>query len=1236
MKRKLVSIITVLAMCTTVVPSPIWAAESGVVANQENGAIEASGEIVKIGAVGADPVSVFVPKTAGTLAPQENEVTEVVDSKDAVTWTKGWYIVRDPAVEISQRINVKGTVNLILADGANLSAIKGITVEGSNSLTIWGQKQGSGKLNVGMAGTTLSEAAGIGSTNANVAGDIIVNGGDIKVKGGYYAAGIGGGRNQNAGHTTINHGQVTVDGGADSAGIGGGKSGAGGEITINGGIAQATGGSGSAGIGGGRQNSCGRISITNGRIKATGGTGGAGIGSGVAYISGGTICISGGYVEATGGKFGSGIGKSSGGSNLQIELTGGIITVTGGSGERNKMPGNGIDIGQQGSVTVNGAIIFAKAVGAAKAISENLNKNAWSGVIFEKNQSDAKYIGKIYGDPTIATDVTFSDDKQLTINENQTLTVADGVTVTNNGTLTNNGTIRRATPANVTFQIEHGTFGTVADTEKTVQVPLVTAQGALTDALQFAGTLKTEDIPKNMKPAAGYGMGQWDPTPNTTANAVTKNISYKYTCVALPKQNTPNIHIDYKNETLTGFSTSAIYELTVGEESTEVKNTEIQPVADYIGKTINIVQKGDAAHVDSDAQILEVKARPAVPTDLSAMAPSFVDTQDGHITGLVADTTYEYRVKDGTDWQPLTEATNLAAGTYEVRIKASTEAFASSAVDVEVPTGQVHTYTIGVTAPSFTAVQYGDAQPAAQPITITSSGNTATTLQSVTVSSEDFIIAGNGSTVSAGAAIKSRTVQPKAALAVGTHTATITVTTEDGQTVTAPVKIVVNKGDQAAPAAPVVKSKSSHSIILEAMATNGKGTEVEYSKDGGATWQADSTFTELEASTEYTIVARYKANAQYNASPASAAIKVHTDAIPVNPGATDKTETITHPDGAVTTVVTKPNKTVISTTKHPNGDVTKETKRPDGSGEVTMQQANGSQSMTTIDQAGQQKTTVQLSAKAVAQAQQEQRCVAMPMPAPAPNAQHPAQLHVALPAGTSAPVAVYLPVQGVSNTTVLMVRQADGSTAPVCKAVNDDKGITTVLTGALDCTIVDNAQTFIDTENHWGAPDIGFVTSRTIFNGVGGQRFAPDAVTNRAMLVTVLHNLENHPQTDAGHAFEDVADDAWYTEAVQWAAEKGIVSGVDASHFAPEDNLSREQMAVMLYRYAGSPAVEADALAGYSDAKQVQPWAKDAMSWAVSNGIITGIGDNQLAPQGEATRAQLAAIVHRMLVQALQ
>lgn len=107
-----------------------------------------------------------------------------------------------------------------------------------------------------------------------------------------------------------------------------------------------------------------------------------------------------------------------------------------------------------------------------------------------------------------------------------------------------------------------------------------------------------------------------------------------------------------------------------------------------------------------------------------------------------------------------------------------------------------------------------------------------------------------------------------------------------------------------------------------------------------------------------------------------------------------------------------------------------------------------------------------------------------------------------------------------------------------------------------------------------------------------------------------------------------MAADSWYAEAVRWAAGEGIVSGVDAAHFAPDSAITREQLAAILYRYAGSETTDGD-LSGFSDSEDAGSWAVDALSWCVEEGILTGVDDTTLDPQGTATRAQIAAILMR-------
>ena len=136
----------------------------------------------------------------------------------------------------------------------------------------------------------------------------------------------------------------------------------------------------------------------------------------------------------------------------------------------------------------------------------------------------------------------------------------------------------------------------------------------------------------------------------------------------------------------------------------------------------------------------------------------------------------------------------------------------------------------------------------------------------------------------------------------------------------------------------------------------------------------------------------------------------------------------------------------------------------------------------------------------------------------------------------------------------------------------------------------------------------------------------------RGMLVTVLHRLAKLPVVSGSASFNDIPQDAYYKDAVNWAAQAGIVSGVSADAFGPGGNITREQLAAMVYRYAGTTeVVSADftVLDGYSDAAGISPYAREAMAWCVENGIISGVGNRMLLPKSNATRAQVASILQR-------
>ena len=155
-----------------------------------------------------------------------------------------------------------------------------------------------------------------------------------------------------------------------------------------------------------------------------------------------------------------------------------------------------------------------------------------------------------------------------------------------------------------------------------------------------------------------------------------------------------------------------------------------------------------------------------------------------------------------------------------------------------------------------------------------------------------------------------------------------------------------------------------------------------------------------------------------------------------------------------------------------------------------------------------------------------------------------------------------------------------------------------------------------------------------VMNGVGGDLFRPDGATTRAMLVTMLWRMERMPQVRYDLRFADVPEGAWFAEAIRWAVSAGIVSGYDASSFGPDDGVTREQLAAILYRYASprretASSGEEDLRNRFGDAAQISPWAPDAMGWAVGEGLIRGTGDGNLSPGSHASRAQVAAVLAR-------
>lgn len=172
----------------------------------------------------------------------------------------------------------------------------------------------------------------------------------------------------------------------------------------------------------------------------------------------------------------------------------------------------------------------------------------------------------------------------------------------------------------------------------------------------------------------------------------------------------------------------------------------------------------------------------------------------------------------------------------------------------------------------------------------------------------------------------------------------------------------------------------------------------------------------------------------------------------------------------------------------------------------------------------------------------------------------------------------------------------------------------------------------------WYEDAVAYVYRHDLMSGFSEDTFGPNAALSRAQLCQILYNMEGRPAVTGGGSFSDLADGAWYTDAVAWAASQGIVDGYGGGLFGPDDNITREQLASILYRYAQARGDDVSVgedtnILSYSDAADVAEYAVSAMQWACGAGVITGISESALAPRGEATRAQTAAMLMRFCEQ---
>lgn len=402
-----------------------------------------------------------------------------------------------------------------------------------------------------------------------------------------------------------------------------------------------------------------------------------------------------------------------------------------------------------------------------------------------------------------------------------------------------------------------------------------------------------------------------------------------------------------------------------------------------------------------------------------------------------------------------------------------------------------------------------------------------------------------------------------------------------------------------------------------------------YTSDPTA-YVADTHIARKDGDAQYTVVAKSNLTAGvYTSDPSSALAPGYVSyknsdntytvyyPVPVTPGNNNNSSSTTtkNPDGSTTTTTTdKTTGTVTETTKNPDGSTTTVETKKDGSVTETNKTANGSVGTVKSDANGNTEISANISAADVSAAAKKNEPVAAPVsvaPAASPAAAPVIKLSVPASAGE---VSVVIPVTNAQQGTVAIKVNPDGTEEIIKTSVVTKDGVVLGVKGSTQIKIVNNDKDFSDTVGHWAESDVDFVSARELFTGTAPQTFSPESATTRGMVVTVLARL-------AGESTDGGAN--WYDKGCAWAVTNGVSDGTD-----PNGTVTREQLAAMLYRYFGSPAVSGSL--SFADASSVSEYAHDAMQWCVNNGIINGM-DGLLNPQGQATRAQVSAMFARYI-----
>ena len=695
------------------------------------------------------------------------------------------------------------------------------------------------------------------------------------------------------------------------------------------------------------------------------------------------------------------------------------------------------------------------------------------------------------------------------------------------------------------------------------------------------------------------------------------------------RESQPYIGIDYINETLTGFEDGASY--TVNGSDITVENVSAAIDNSWFGQTVSIVKKAsDSNHSDSEAQNLEIPARPSAPAaeDFTVTQPDAIGGT-GSISGVTDD--MEYSIDGGETWTRGDgyDITEIPGGTtYSVRYAAIEGAFRSDACTI-------------------TIIIFDGTQEPAPSIEIDYINETLTGFED----GGSYLI--NGEAVNPTEGVLDISGYIGTTISIVKMGDGVYTYDSESQTLEIPAR----------PTAPAAEDFT----VTQPDAIGGTGSisgltdDMEYSIDGGETWTRGDGYdiTEIPGGTTYSV--RYAAiEGAFRSDACTITIiifdgtqepapSIEIDYINetltgfedggsylINGEAVNPTEGVLDISGYIGTTISivkmgdgiytydsEPQNLEIPARQAAPEGVSGGTRRITGVDETMEYKLSSAEEWTAIE--GTTLTDLSAGTYQVRIAATEDDFASEPVSVTVSSGGGGGGSAGGWSGGSYTPAATPTASAEPSATEEPGATAEPGATSkPSSESVPEATPSVGDISGAEDV--------FTDVpEDAWYNSAVEYVYENGLMNGTSETEFSPDTNITRGMFVTVLYRMEGSPETALDYGFADVPQDEYYAEAVAWADDYGIVLGYSETEFAPEQTISREQMAAIIYRYAGYKGEDTTVQSGaaYTDSESISDYALDAVAWATENGIMQGRTDGTFAPADFTTRAEAAAVFER-------